>query len=96
MCHKTGSRSFRFDDATGVSSMTKPELINLNELDVLSSNRVKIIPLNTKLHGVVNSSIGNSVYALLYILSTVIAFTYFKTHCSYFALFTAIISNVCQ
>jgi len=76
MCDKAGSRLFHFDDATGVLSVTKPELINITELDVLSSNKVKIIPLNTKLHGVVNSSIGNSVYVLLYILPNVIAFIY--------------------
>jgi len=54
MCDKTGSRAIHFDDATRASSVTKPEPININELDLLNSNRVKTIPLNTKLHGMVN------------------------------------------
>jgi len=53
MCDKTGSRSFHFDDATRVSSVTKLELMNINELDVLSS-KVKRNPLNSKLHGAVD------------------------------------------
>jgi len=73
--------------------------MNINELDVLSSNKVKITPLNTKLHGVVNSNIGNSVNALLTYYQTFIAFIYllfifFFVYCHHVKYISVIVNYI--